>query len=74
MSTPRQQAADWLDQAAAEYDLAAQHLRVAAQHFRANLVPRAGAHAFADNGHCRRAGNLVARAADLHASHAIRQA
>jgi aspartate/glutamate racemase len=62
MTDSRDQAAERLDEIAAELEQAAAHCRV---------VPRAAAHAWAAFGHVQRGNSALIEMAEAHAAHAI---
>jgi hypothetical protein len=60
-----------LEEAADQLETAAQHCRVAAGHFRDSEIPRAGAHAWAAQGHLLEAEERLQASARLHATRAV---
>lgn len=66
-SETRERQAARFDLIAREADSLAAHARTAATHFRNQEVPRAGAHAFALEGHLANIRHLLAEAAIEHA-------
>ena len=68
MSQTRDQQAKRFDDIAREAEALAAHARTAAQHFRNGEIPRAGAHAFAAEGHCAQLRDFLEQAAKEHAA------
>ncbi len=68
---PRDEQAARFEAMAAELEQAAAHCRSTAQHYRDREIPRAGAHAFAAQGHLVNAQQFFEDAAKLHAEKAI---
>jgi hypothetical protein len=64
--TNRDRVASLFESAAEDFRKAAEHLDEAGRHFRNGEIPRGGAHAFAAEGHVRKASDSVAEASKLH--------
>ncbi|MCB1693479.1 MAG: hypothetical protein KDI19_12000 [Pseudomonadales bacterium] len=65
-----QEQSDRFEKIAEELNVAADHARITAKHYRNAEVARAGAHAFALQGHVSNARELFHASARLHASKA----